>query len=138
MATRILRSGQPRCSGAENDRATRSPPTTREAIIINPETKLQNQIIVALCKNGCVAWNHTVGQFYTKYGGVVNIGHHGEADIWGFRGGDGRAFFIEVKLPGEKPRQDQQQFLDAVRARGALAGCAHDLREAIQIIESTV
>lgn len=97
------------------------------------ETILQNKIIVALCKNGCVARNHTVGQFYTKYGAVVSVGHHGEADIFGHRISDGRALYIEVKLPGEEPREDQQKFLDAMRETGAIAGCAHSIEEALKI-----
>jgi len=105
---------------------------------LNPETKLQNQIIVALCQNGCVAFNHTVGQFFTKYGGTVNIGHHGEADIRGHRISDGRAFYIEVKLPGEKPRPDQEKFLKSMAATGALAGCAHSIEEALEIVEITM
>lgn len=105
---------------------------------MNPETKLQNQIIVALCKNGCVARNHTVGQFYTKYGGVVNIGHHGEADIWGHRVSDGRAFYIEVKLPGEKPREDQERFLKVMAATGAISGCAHSVEEALNIVRESM
>lgn len=102
------------------------------------ETILQNQIIVALCKNGCVAWNHTVGQFYTKYGALVNIGHHGEADIWGHRCSDGKALYIEVKLPGEEPRPDQQKFIDAMRNTGAIAGCAHSIEEALDIVKRTL
>lgn len=104
---------------------------------MNPETKLQNEIIVALCQNGCVARNHTVGQFFTKYGGVVNIGHHGEADIWGHRISDGRAFYIEVKLPGEQPREDQEKFLAAMARTGALSGCAHSIEEALDIVSKT-
>ncbi len=100
---------------------------------MNPETKLQNQIIVALCENGYYAVNHTVGQFYTKYGAIVNIGNHGEADIWGHRISDGRALYIEVKLPGEHPRPDQQKFLDAMRNTGAIAGVAHSVEEALRI-----
>lgn len=101
---------------------------------MNPETKLQNQIIVALCKNGCVARNHTVGQFYTKYGGVINIGRHGESDIMGHRVADGRAIYIEVKLPGENPRPDQRKFLEAMSATGAIAGVAHSVEEALTIV----
>ena len=103
---------------------------------MNLETKLQNQIIVALCQNGCVARNHTVGQFYTKYGAIVNIGQHGESDIFGHRISDGKALYIEVKLPGDEPRDDQQQFLDAMRAAGAIAGCAHSVEEALQIVRT--
>ena len=101
---------------------------------MNAETALQNRIIVALCKNGCVARNHTVGQFFTKYGTLVNIGRHGESDIMGHRKSDGKAFYIEVKLPGENPRPDQQRFLEAMAAAGAIAGCAHSETEALQIV----
>jgi hypothetical protein len=103
---------------------------------MNLETKLQNQIIVALCENGCVARNHTVGQFFTKYGGIVNIGQRGESDIFGHRISDGKAIYIEVKLPGETPRQDQEKFLNAMRAAGAIAGCAHSVEEALAIVSS--
>ena len=108
------------------------------AVFINPETVLQNKIIVALCENGCVARNHTVGQFYTKYGGTVNIGHHGEADIWGHRISDGKALYIEVKLPGEHPREDQKKFLRAMANTGAIAGVAHSVEEALAIVKSTL
>ena len=104
---------------------------------MNPETILQNKIIAALCRNGCVARNHTVGQFYTKYGGIVRVGQHGESDIMGHRVRDGRAIYIEVKLPGEQPRDDQQKFIDAMKRTGAIAGCAHSIEEALQIVSET-
>jgi hypothetical protein len=51
----------------------------------------------------------------------------------GHRISDGRAIYIEVKLPGEYPRPDQQKFLDAMRRTGAIAGCAHSVEEALTI-----
>ena len=105
---------------------------------MNKETILQNQIIVALCQNGCVARNHTVGQFFTKYGSIVNIGHHGESDITGHRISDGKAIYIEVKLPGEHPRPDQKKFLAAMASTGAIAGVAHSIEEALEIVKTTV
>lgn len=101
---------------------------------MNPETKLQNQIIVALCERGCFAVNHTVGDFYTKYGAIVSVGVPGEADIWGHRPDDGKAFYVEVKLPGEKPRKDQLDFIEAMRNTGAIAGWATSIPEAIKIV----
>ena len=101
---------------------------------MNRETALQNEIISALCANGCYARNHTVGQFFTKYGSIVRVGHPGESDIMGHRIADGRAFYIEVKLPGENPREDQQRFLDAMARSGALSGCAHSVKEALAIV----
>ena len=65
----------------------------------------------------------------------MNIGHHGESDIMGHRISDGRAVYIEVKLPGEHPRPDQQKFLDAMAATGAIAGCAHSIEEALEIVK---
>ena len=67
---------------------------------------------------------------------MVNIGHHGEADIRGHRISDGRAFYIEVKLPGEQPRPDQKKFLDAMAAKNAITGCAHNVEEALTIVST--
>jgi hypothetical protein len=103
---------------------------------LNKETNLQNQVLSALCSNGCVARNHTVGQFYTQYGAVVNIGHKGESDIMGHRESDGKAFYLEVKLPGEKPRKEQMDFLDAMRRAGAIAGWCKSVKEALEIVKS--
>lgn len=100
---------------------------------MNAETSLQNKIIVALCERGCYAVNHTVGDFFTKYGGRVSIGKPGEADIWGHRP-DGLAFYVEVKLPGEKPRQNQLEFIEAMKSSGAIAGWATSIPEALSIV----
>ena len=100
---------------------------------MNKETILQNKIIVALCERGCFAVNHTVGDFYTKYGGHISVGVPGEADIWGHRP-DGVAFYVEVKLPGEKPRQNQLDFLEAMKNSGAIAGWCTSIPEALGIV----
>lgn len=100
---------------------------------MEPETALQNKIIVELSKRGCYAENHTVGKFYTEYGGIVHIGVHGQSDIYGHRP-DGKAFYVEVKLPGKYPRQDQKQFMKAMRNTGAIAGCAHSVEEAVEVV----
>lgn len=102
---------------------------------MNKETALQNAIIAALCANGCIARNHTVGNFWTSYGGRVSVGTPGESDIQGHRISDGRALYIEVKLPGEEPREDQKKFLDAMLRTGAISGCAHSIEEALAIVK---
>ena len=79
-----------------------------------------------------------MGQFYTKYGGLVRVGQHGESDIMGHRISDGRAIYIEVKLPGEYPRPDQKKFLEAMRKTGAIAGCAHSIEEALEIVRESL
>lgn len=54
----------------------------------------------------------------------------------GHRIRDGKAIYIEVKLPGENPRPDQQKFLDAMTATGAIAGVAHSVEEALTIVNT--
>ena len=56
----------------------------------------------------------------------------------GHRISDGRAIYIEVKLPGEHPRPDQKKFLEAMRNSGAIAGVAHSVEEALNIVERTM
>lgn len=101
---------------------------------MNKETALQNSIIAALCQHGCVARNHTVGNFWTSYGGRVQVGTPGESDIMGHRIADGKALYIEVKLHGESPREDQRKFLEAMANAGALSGVAHSVEEALNIV----
>lgn len=100
---------------------------------MNAETALQNKIIVALNEAGCYAVNHTVGDFYTRYGNRVSIGVPGESDIWGHRP-DGKAFYIEVKMPGETPRLNQLDFINAMKKTGAIAGWCTSVEEALEII----
>jgi hypothetical protein len=41
----------------------------------------------------------------------------------------GNFLAIEVKKPGEKPRADQEAFLQDIRAQGGIGLCVHSLRE---------
>ena len=100
---------------------------------MNAETILQNKIIVALCEHGCFAVNHTVGDFFTKYGSLVSVGKPGESDIWGHRP-DGKAFYLEVKMPGKKPRRDQLEFIEAMKKSGAIAGWCTTIPEALDVV----
>lgn len=58
----------------------------------------------------------------------------GYSDLSGVRLGEGRAVFIEVKSPTGRVRPEQQRFLDAMRAAGALAGVARSVEEARRIL----
>lgn len=71
-------------------------------------------------------WGHTR---YTQFNTVK-----GFPDIHGLLVG-GRAFYIEVKRPGSgRESTDQRAFLDKVLGAGALAGVAHSVEEAMQIL----
>lgn len=97
------------------------------------ETDLMNIIRVELSKRGCFVQRTNSATLYTKDGRPVRIGIPGQSDLCGHRP-DGRAWYIEVKRPGRKPRKNQQDFLDAMQNSGALAGVAHSVEEAVEIV----
>lgn len=99
---------------------------------MNRETVLMRKIMVALSERGHFVMRTNSGVFFDSNGGRVRIGFPGLSDLVGCTSG-GRFFAIEVKLPGEEPRDDQQKFLDAMRNTGAIAGCAHSVEEALKI-----
>ena len=103
---------------------------------MQPEHILQSHIITKLCSLGYYASNHTVGEFYPKTGAKIHIGTHGESDIWGVTP-TGRAFFLEVKMPGKKPRQDQLDFLEAMKKQNAIAGWCTSVEEAVEIVQQS-
>ena len=98
------------------------------------ETDIQTAIRIELSKRGCFVQRTNSATLYTKDGRPVRIGMPGQSDLCGHRGTDGRCFYIEVKKPGQKPRKNQQDFLDAMRNTGALAGVAHSVEEAVGIV----
>ena len=98
------------------------------------ETDIQTAIRIELSKRGCFVQRTNSATLYTKDGRPVRIGVPGQSDLCGHRPGDGRAWCIEVKKPGEKPRENQERFLQAMRDSGALAGVAHSVEEAVGIV----
>lgn len=99
----------------------------------NPESNLMHQIMAALSANGHFVLRTNAGVFFDSRGNRVTIGFKGLSDLVGCTN-TGRFYAIEVKLPGYKPRDDQQRFLDAMSRTGALAGCAHSVEEALEIV----
>lgn len=89
--------------------------------------------MIALSQAGCIVHRRQVGNFITPTGNTVKIGSKGEADLQGHRP-DGRCFYIEVKLPGQNPRADQEAFLKAMKETGALTGVARSVDDALRII----
>lgn len=106
-------------------------------MLTNRETILMRKMMVALSGAGHFVMRTNAGVFYNAKGDRVKIGFPGLSDLVGCTT-DGRFFAIEVKLPGENPRPDQEKFLKAMRNTGAIAGVAHCVEEALQIVESTV
>ena len=111
---------------------------------VQPETRLQNGIRLAIsshCPDVTLYRNHT-GALRDNRGKFVQFGlSPGSPDLVGYKRvvvtedmvGQELAVFIglEVKMPGENTRDDQQHWLDRLEANGGIASVAHSIEEAI-------
>lgn len=97
------------------------------------ETRVSDAIRLELCKRGCKIFRSQVGLFYTQYGDKIHIGVVGESDLHGHRA-DGKAIYLETKTPIGKSSEKQKKFIEAMKNSGALAGFAHSVQEAIDIV----
>lgn len=95
------------------------------------ETDLKNLIYCELFRRGCFV--QCANYYNTSCNGPVRIGLSGHSNLCGHRP-DGKAFYIKVKLPKQKPCKNQQDFLTAMQKSGALAGVAHSVKEAVEIV----
>lgn len=99
------------------------------------ETDLMNTIRLGLNQHGIV-FRANVGKVRMQDGRFFDTGlPKGFSDLFGFRFSDGRIFFIEVKTPTGRIRPEQTKFIETMKSRGALAGIARSVEDAIQIVE---
>jgi len=95
------------------------------------ESDLHRLIMLDLSADGHAVFRANVGQFFTKDGRPIRTGLPvGFSDLFGFRAGDARAFFLEVKTPTGRPTAQQLQFVEAMRQRGAIAGIVRSVDDA--------
>lgn len=98
------------------------------------ESLIQNQIRVGLSKAGHTVFRVNVGKVHMADGRYFDTGlPKGFPDLFGFRP-DGRIFFIEVKNETGKLRPEQKIFIENIRKRGALAGVARSVEDAMEIV----
>jgi hypothetical protein len=89
------------------------------------------QIMVALSEDGHFAYRCNVGRFKMADGRWFDTGlPAGFSDIAGFRAGDARAYFLEVKTATGRASPQQLAFLAAMRARGAIAEVVRSVEDA--------
>lgn len=121
------------------------------------ESSIQAQILNAMCQAGAYALRVNSGTFW---GGKV-LAHTGDklvlqnptkvmgapagtSDIIGCKTititpamvGKQIGVFtaVEVKRPGEKPRENQSKYLEVMRRRGAMVGVARSPEDAVRIL----
>ena len=98
------------------------------------ESLIQNQIRVGLSKAGHTVFRVNVGKVKMQNGRWFETGvPKGFSDLFGFRP-DGQIFFIEVKNETGELRPEQKIFIEQMRKRGALAGVARSVEDAMEIV----
>lgn len=97
------------------------------------ETGIQNRIMVALCQAGCTVFRRNVGLFYTQDGRMIKIGEKGESDLQGHTD-TGQAFYLETKTLTGAKRKEQETFVEAMRASGAIADFVRSPEQAIAVV----
>lgn len=98
------------------------------------ETDIMHQIMLDVSAAGNLIFRGNVGKVKLRDGRWFDTGlPKGFSDLFG-ADKDGRLFFIEVKVPGGRIRDEQKRFLDAMTERGIRAGVAHNSTEALEIV----
>lgn len=101
------------------------------------ETELMHRVMLAVQEQGNQIFRTNVGKVRTPDGRYFDTGlPKGHSDLYGFRP-DGQIFYIETKLRPRKPTKEQRQFILAMIAKGAAAGVAYSVDEALKIVEWT-
>jgi len=101
---------------------------------VNPETRLQNLIRIALSDVGIITWRNNTGVLKDRMGRAVRFGLCvGSSDLIGITP-FGRFVAIEVKCEGKKPTEAQKRFIEEIQDNGGFAGVAHTVQEALDIV----
>lgn len=100
------------------------------------EHKIQNDIRVGVSMHGHTIFRANVGTVKQKDGRYFSTGlPAGFPDLFGFRKGDGKFFFIEVKNERGRLRPDQERFKAFIESKPVLYGVARSVEDALKIIE---
>ncbi len=83
------------------------------------ESEIKASIKKYLSLRGIFTWNQWQGQFSVK----------GVPDLVGIIPGSGKLLGIEVKVPGGKPRPEQEEFIKRINESGGVAFVASSVEE---------
>jgi hypothetical protein len=98
------------------------------------ESDIQRLIMLALSEAGCLIWRNNTGVLKNAAGIPIKFGLCvGSSDLIGIAPG-GRFLAVEIKTPTGKPTPEQTRFLEAVRARGGIAGIARSPADALALL----
>ena len=98
------------------------------------EQDIQRLIMLALSEAGCLIFRNNVGVLKNAAGIPIRFGLAvGSSDLIGIAPG-GRFLAVEIKTPTGKATPEQLLFIEAVRARGGIAGIARSPAEALALL----
>lgn len=98
------------------------------------ETDIMRACMLALSEAGCLIWRNNVGVLPDRTGVPIRFGLCvGSSDLIGIAP-DGRFLAVEVKTKTGRVRPEQQRFIDAVIAKGGIAGVARSPSEALDLL----
>lgn len=117
---------------------------------MNPETKIQRLIMLALSNAGHTVWRNETGRFWTGKkihsdgrnvtlagGQMIPVGLCvGSSDLVGIQASTGRFFAIEVKTMKGRVSKEQQKFIDHVNKAGGIAGVARSTQDALELLSA--
>lgn len=83
-----------------------------------------------------VDWMRNNVGFDAEHRVHYGCGGKGAADLLGIERSTGRFVACEVKRPGQRPRPDQQRFLERVALSGGLAICARCAGDVLAVLAS--
>lgn len=100
------------------------------------ERDIQNAIRLGLANRGHYVFRANVATVRLPDGRIFDTGlPKGFPDLFGFRGTDGKIFFIEVKNEKGQLRKEQKHFQKVMQYKPALCGIARSVEDAIRIVE---
>ena len=98
------------------------------------EQDIQRLIMLALSEAGCLIFRNNVGVLKNAAGIPIRFGLAiGSSDLIGIAPG-GRFLAVQIKTPTGKATPEQLRFIEAVRARGGIAGIARSPAEALALL----
>lgn len=98
------------------------------------ESDIMRACILALSGAGCLIWRNNTGVLPDRQGVPIRFGLCvGSSDLIGITP-DGRFLAIETKTAKGRIRPEQQRFIDAVRAKGGIAGIARSPEDALDLL----
>jgi hypothetical protein len=103
------------------------------------ESKVQSSIRVRLRRLGIVLHRRNVAGFSATHNGKsrwIQCGRKGQADLYGWEIKTGRHWEIETKRDGNKPTENQLEWLKECGQLGAIAFWADDANVAERVAEA--